>query len=563
MDNDLFSKFLSGQASEEEIARLRADLSRDPSSVDALFEAAELERDLGEVLRPARRRSWRLPALAASVLVAAAVAFFVLKEAPREVARVDAVQGRLLRAGSPMSAGDAVFPDDAVETDAKSRAVLRYDDGSKVELGSASRAAEFASAGGKRIRLERGSLTGDVRPQPAEHPLIVRTPEGEARVLGTRFTLSVGGGASRLDVEKGLVRLTRRVDGRSVDVAAGQMAVASAGAAPVARPSVAAMKPGTWLALPETRMEAVTPDPTRFASTRGVSGPPAVIGAWSGGAFDTRRGRLILWGGGYSDYAGNELYAFALDSMSWQRLTDPTAPPRLNEEENADGTPTSRATYNGLAYLAQADRLFSVGGARAGNGFGCSTPWTFDFETNRWTRRASLGGAPRGGLGGTCSYDPATHKVWWGDGSGTYSLDVESDRWTKHNDDEFYYHTGAIDTKRGLWVAIGNGKVFAVDVRGGAPVRQVWKTTGGDALVSKSNPGVDYDPVRDRIVAWAGGPVYSLNPEMKTWTVTEAPGAPPATPNGIFGRWRYVPALDAFIVVTAIDQNVQFFKPLR
>jgi hypothetical protein len=37
--------------------------------------------------------------------------------------------------------------------------------------------------------------------------------------------------------------------------------------------------------------------------------------------------------------------------------------------------------------------------------------------------------------------------------------------------------------------------------------------------------------------------------------------APAPTQNGIFGRWRYVPSLDAFVVVTAIDQNVQFYKP--
>lgn len=554
MDNDLLSKYVSGEASDEDMARLRDEVQRDPSALDAVFKAAEFERDLGDVLRSNRemvapkRRSWILGAAAAAVLLAVAGYY---AGSPREVARVH--QGRALRNGATLSPGDAVFAGDGIETDKTARVVLRYDDGTSVELAPGSRAREFAAAAGKSLVLERGSLTGDVTRQPSDQPLIVRTAQGEARVLGTRFTLSVDSG-TKLVVEKGLVRLTRISDGKSADVAAGQMAVASAGAAPLARPSVAGMAPGTWLALPDTKMESVAAP----SSPGGTSGPSAVINAWSGAAFDTRRGRLILWGGGYSDYAGNELYAFALGSMSWERLTEPTARPRLNEEENADGTPNARATYNGLAYLSHADRFFAIGGARAGNGFGCSIPWSFDFDAKKWSKRSA---APPGGLGGSCAYDPVTRKLWWGDGSGTYSL--ADDRWTKHNMDEFYYQTGTIDTKRGLWVLVGSGKVFAVDVRSGAPVRQTWKTTGGDALVSKANPGVDYDPVRDRIVAWAGGAVYSLDPESKTWTATDAPGAPSATPNGIYGRWRYVPAVDAFIVVTAIDRDVHFFKPAK
>jgi ferric-dicitrate binding protein FerR (iron transport regulator) len=558
MDSDLLSKFLSGQATDEEIARLRTEIAADPDAVDSLFQAAELERDLGEVLSANARvvapqpRRWLL--LAAAAVLLAAVAGYLALSRSVPVAQVDRVQGNVLRGGTPLSAGQTLYAGEVLETDAKGRVVLRYDDGTQVDLAPGSRARDFAAEGGKRIVLERGSLTGDVRRQPADQPMIVRTPDGEARVLGTRFTLSVGSGSSRLDVEKGLVRLTRLSDGKAADVAAGQMAVASAAAAPVA------MAPGTWHSLPNTTMESVAVDPAKVPAANGTSGPSAVIGAWSGGAFDARRGRLVLWGGGYSDYSGNELYAFSLASMSWERLTEPTPRPRLSEEENDDGTPNARATYNGLAYVSHADRLYAVGGARAGNGFGCRIPWSFDFGSKTWSKRSASG---PGGLGGTASYDPATRKLWWGDGSGMYSLDVDADRWTKHSADEFYYHTGTIDTKRGLWLVVGSGKVYAIDVRGGAPVRREWKTTGGDALVAKSNPGLDYDPVRDRVVAWGGGPVYSLDPETKTWTATDAPGAPSPTPNGIFGRWRYVAAVDAFIVVTAIDQNVHFFKPAK
>ena len=573
MDDELLSKFLSGRATDEEVARLRAEIEADPAAVDAVFDAAELERDLGEVfgaaVAPRRRRPfWIYFTSAAALLIAIVLAAMLLNDGPHEVARVAKVEGKSLRLGSagrsPLAAGETLFAGDGIETNGRGRVVLRYEDGTSVELAPGTVAKDFAADGGKKIVLDRGTLTGDVVRQSADRPLVVRTREGEARVLGTRFTLSSSGGSTRLDVEKGRVRLTRLSDGKSADVAADQMALAAPGPAPTARPTAAAvlkMAPGTWLSVPDSTLEAVTPDPVKYAATRGMIGPAGVITAWSGGVFDSRRNRLVVWGGGYTDYAGNELYAFSTETMSWQRLTDPTAQPRLSQEENDDGTPNARATYNGLAYLSHADRLFALGGARAGSGYGCKVAWTFDFESKKWAKKTPSGPNPPGALGATCSYDAVAKKVWWGDTSGTYSLDIDADRWTKHNEDEFYYLTGAIDPKRGLWVVAGDRKLFAYDIRGGAPVRQAWKTTGGDSVLAKPNIGLDYDPVRDRIVAWAGGAVYALDPDTKTWTAAGATGAPPPTRNGIFGRWRYVPALDAFVAVTAAGGNVHFYKP--
>ncbi len=550
MDDALLFKILAGDASDEELARLGAELEADPKLADALFDAAELERDLIEVHRRGvaapRRRRWIVWAAAAAVLAGAA-AFFFLGRA--DLPRVDLVEGSVapaLAVGERLEAGQNVDV-------RRGRLVLRYDDGTRVELGPETALKDLEDR--KAMSLARGTLTADVVPQSAAHAMVVRTPEGEARILGTRFTLSARGGSTRLSVEKGQVRLTRRSDGTSADVGAGQFAVASKGA----RPQALALSPRSWLSVPGTAMASVVPDPAKFPNVRGVSGPASVIGAWSGAAFDTKRNRLVLWGGGYRDYYGNELYAFSTETLSWERLTDPTAQPRLGQESNADGTPNGRATYNGLAYLTQADRFFALGGCLAGSpGSGSPTPWTFDFASKKWAPGPAN---PPGGVGGVCSYDAATRKVWWGETTGLYSLDLDTQTWTKHNEDPFYYQTGVIDPKRGLWVLIGEGKVFSYDLRGGRLARTPWKTSGGDAVVTPGNPGVDYDPVRDRIVAWAGGPVCSLDPETKLWSTVVAPGAPKPTLYGTFGRWRYVPDLDAFVVVTAIDENVHIYKP--
>ncbi|HVE41724.1 MAG TPA: FecR family protein [Planctomycetota bacterium] len=549
MDDGLLSKYLAGEAGDEERARLRAALEADPSLADALFEAAELEADLVQTQRRAaapRRRRWIALAAAAALLVAAAIAFF---RGGADLPRVELVEGRVT---PPLAPGDRLPAGQDLEV-SRGRLVLRYEDGTRVELGAGTALKDLED--GKGMTLARGMLSADVAKQSGGRAMVVRTAEGEARVLGTRFTLSARPGATRLAVEKGQVRLTRRSDGASANVGAGQVAVASTSSAPAAL----TFSPGTWVSVPGSTMSRVVPDPGAFPNVQAVSGPRAVIEAWSGAAFDTRRNRLVLWGGGYGDYFGNELYAFSAETLAWERLTDPSPSPRLNQERNDDGTPSGRATYNGLAYLAHADRFFGIGGCLAGKAsISARTPWSFDFDARRWTPGPPC---PSGGVGGVCTVDPATRTVWWGDGTGLYSLGPQATSWTKQHEDGFYYQTGAFDTKRGLWILVGAGQVFSYDLRSPRPVRTVWKTSGADAVVAATNPGVDYDPVRDRVVAWAGGPVCALDPEARRWSVTDAPGAPRPTPNGIFGRWRYVPDLDAFIVVTAIDQDVHFYKP--
>jgi hypothetical protein len=83
-----------------------------------------------------------------------------------------------------------------------------------------------------------------------------------------------------------------------------------------------------------------------------------VVNAWSGGVYDPVLDQLLIWGGGHTDYAGNEVYAFDMGSLTWQRLTDPYtlidavgAVESSGEYPDAQGNPLpqqprSRHTYN-------------------------------------------------------------------------------------------------------------------------------------------------------------------------------------------------------------------------
>src|ERR1035438_1259197 len=60
---------------------------------------------------------------------------------------------------------------------------------------------------------------------------------------------------------------------------------------------------------------------------------------WSGGAADDQHQRLILWGGGHSDYAGNEVFVLNLNGTpSWQLFKYPTTPiPYIGDGNNWEG----------------------------------------------------------------------------------------------------------------------------------------------------------------------------------------------------------------------------------
>ena len=578
-DDDAFAalilRFLDGATTEAEEATLNAELG-DPENGSRrdLYVALCRQRGLLTEILPrapkARSKVWGRVAVAAAVILAVIgiwLLFPFSKAEPVGVAVVERVEGRVVRSdGSAVAAGESLRAGQGLETNGRGRAVFRFDDGTRVTLEAETSLRGLAVRDGKVFRLDRGTIRAKVAKQA--RPMTVGTPEAEATILGTEFVLRTSKAATRLEVHAGRVQLTRLSDRASAEVAGGQYAVASAGEAPRARSRAAAsvleLEPDRWISIPGTAMKSAAPDPARFPAIQGAMGVEAVVAAWSGGAFDTRRNRLVLWGGGHTDYHGNEVYAFSVESMSWERVTEPNPAPRLDFETNADGTPNCRATYNGLAYLVHADRLFSFGGSVAGNGFAsCRSTLALDFDRRTWTSRAPSGDVPPPDLGSHCSYDPATRKVWWGGTKGLFSYDFDANRWTKHGDEAFYYHTSALDPKRGLWIVAGSNAFFAYDVRGAKPVRLDWKTTGGDALLAKSNPGLDYDPVRDRITGWAGGAVYTLDPVTKAWTAFSAPGgpAPAPTPNGTYGRWRYAPSVDAFILVASAGGDVHFYKP--
>jgi hypothetical protein len=345
------------------------------------------------------------------------------------------------------------------------------------------------------------------------------------------------------------------------------------------------LKPGEWYAVPNSQLRASEKKPAEYMA-EGMStaeantaystyqynmGLDALIHNWNSGDYDPIRDRMIVWGGGHNGYGGNEVYIFDVKKLAWERVTDPTINPNRCHDVNPDGTPTSRHTNAGVAYIAHSDKYFSLGGARDCSSGGASgnTTWIFDFSLKKWTNMNPSGSIPYGRINVLATYDPSSTKLYFIN-DGFYGYEVEKNLWTKYNSTGRGDYAGGqtIDPKRRLFFQIGSGSPYIHDLKTPTITRTGLNSTGTKYLESVGAPGLAYDPVSDKIVGWYyGKEVYTLDPETLVWQ-THAP-APTNTVNltgeklnagGVYGRFRYMPNYNAFIAVIDVDLPVFIYK---
>lgn len=84
---------------------------------------------------------------------------------------------------------------------------LQLDDGTQLALNTDSAADVFFTAELREIRLYHGEVLLQTAADPARRPLVVHTPEGSVRALGTRFSVFSEGGRSQVRVFEHAVEL--------------------------------------------------------------------------------------------------------------------------------------------------------------------------------------------------------------------------------------------------------------------------------------------------------------------------------------------------------------------
>ena len=332
---------------------------------------------------------------------------------------------------------------------------------------------------------------------------------------------------------------------------------------------IATLAPGTWCDAASSHLRDVAYKwPTGVTYTGNGIGVEGVMDLWSGGAFYTKRNRLMVWGGGHNGYGGNEIYAFDVNTLRWSRLYDPVAPSRC-VVQYSDGSPASSHSYGFLEYLANVDRFATFEtGAWCEQGIGFAAAHAYNPATVTWERWPDN---PVGGYS-QAAYDPVTGHAWVKGNTSPCSVaefDPVQKSWQTRSDEGCYayYPTMVVDSDRRLLIAIGEGKQWAWDIsKTGTLTRINLSTTGDQAIVTTSAPGLAYDPVSKKVVGWQGGAdVYTLDTGTWQWTklaLAATNAVTPTAPNsrGTYGRFRYIPSKNAFIVVNHVDENVYFYK---
>lgn len=214
----LIDAYADGAITAADLQRLQERLRADAPARRAFWRRMRLHAQLGAACRaaggralafpPPRRAAWRWPLAAAAGLLLAA--WWLLRPAAELPSRD----------GRPLAAGTVVA----------GPALLRWEDGTSVELAGGARAESRDARRGPALLLADGSAVVRVAHRPAGRGFAVATPQAEAAVLGTVFRLAVSAGSTVLAVQEGVVRLGNPAG--AVEVHAGDAATARSQAPP-------------------------------------------------------------------------------------------------------------------------------------------------------------------------------------------------------------------------------------------------------------------------------------------------------------------------------------------
>ena len=252
----LMLRYASGDASAEDQAALERELEQNPAARDEMcdlaLEAIALSEQQSDSVAQgltvhtnsnddSTPHSFNiLPwifSLVAMIVFALGMSFTLsLKRSPTplpKIVRILDIKGAVRWTGNGGDVnGDlktqAELPGGVIETlSDDASVVLAFNDNTQITLIGNSKAAISEKDQQKKIYFDAGNLAAQVKKQPPGRPLTIDTPTAFLEVLGTTFDVETVETATVLKVTKGTVRITRRADGQTIDVAAGYQAVAS------------------------------------------------------------------------------------------------------------------------------------------------------------------------------------------------------------------------------------------------------------------------------------------------------------------------------------------------
>jgi len=347
-----------------------------------------------------------------------------------------------------------------------------------------------------------------------------------------------------------------------------------------------------------------------------------IILPWSGGAGDDVNQRLYVFGGGHTDYGGNQLMALDLrGTPSWEifyapdKVAYPTDQQGLvpNWEsynpyvESGDtqhypasgGSPSSRHTYFGLAFAPAQNSLYAFSGAVYHLGDNSPEAWAISASTRTWQLLAPYGN----GYMGAVALNPNTgHFVGYDGQYNIYDYDpVAHTRTTLSTSipaSVGQNWAAAVDPIDNLFIFItgdqyppeyqyNNGPASKGYIRGynlSTRASIIWDDPSCNGAPVYQAMGLEWDSALGLMVGYPsfGNQIILLNsqpnavvtnygtvPSHKCLQVTigstKGTDYPPDSTNpsnytGGFGRFRYFPSLDIFVNVNDASNNAWILR---
>lgn len=337
------------------------------------------------------------------------------------------------------------------------------------------------------------------------------------------------------------------------------------------------MAVGEWRQIEGTAM-ASAPMAVRTHPKLSYSGPKSKVIAWTGFALDTRDSSLYsAASGGHMDYAGNEVNRLALgdDAPKWTepRAATPVEQVVLNAAYYADGRPTSRHSYYGTWVDELRGKVMLVGGSRWGDGSSPGAMDGYDIAKRDWDKAGTYAVPGK-------QFDPLIGSAIVDDrrSGDAYAFsnwkinrwDSAGNRWEQLvANSKVYgqYSAAALDTRRGRIFVLGGSanahstfepsekKLVEVPISGPA----------ADALLRGRGNGMVYDPLLDAYLVHtgaAGGSIHRIDAQSFALDALPVTGgaSQPATANGVWRRFLYVPKLKGVVYVPLYEGNVWFLR---
>jgi hypothetical protein len=258
----------------------------------------------------------------------------------------------------PALSGGMLYPGDIVRVPAGGAATVTWaGETTRLDLAPGAELRLFNPMWGKRLSLEAGALDASVASQPRWRPMIIATPQAEAKVVGTRFSLSATLASTRLEVLEGIVRLRKNLPARlhenqQVLVHPGETATAAPDVKLAAQLITGSLSSDAWTVPPGTAFADAPTRGTALSQTGLSTAPDNTVERLRGYLLAPVSGDYTFWIGTPNDQTAAELWLSTDDDPARERRIAYLKPPATATQAAAAARPKgpsrSRVTNSAL-----------------------------------------------------------------------------------------------------------------------------------------------------------------------------------------------------------------------